>query len=212
MHVHAAPRHTRIRVRFAAIAQAAGCALLRTLLSAAAGGSSVRGESAAVETSEAAALDVALAALEAHGEPSTEPEPLGGPTGASSKNGSFAESISADACEIVSLVAARRARAPLIARRPAVVPLVARALSIHGTHSAAVAQSACWALRGLCTRRDGGSSTARAGGEGSAAAERLATLRQHGGESAINRVLSSRGASLSRPLKACCQELLHALG
>lgn len=121
-------------LRRSAPVQAAGCALIRTVLTAGGGGKSSgakssQGLSSSPATS-AGGLDAVVTALAAHG---------------SQRSSHHHHRIAVDACEILGVIGASHALSPLLEGRASLLPPIVHALSMHGKHrqvSQPVSQSA----------------------------------------------------------------------
>ena len=170
-------------------AQAAGCALLRSLVMA--GGSSgtskkgVSTQQAHVEVA-AAGVDMLVAALSTHGDRSVD--------------------VAREACEAVGTLSTSRALLHLLVSREQLVSILTRTLEVHGQADRQLARAACHALRLLCSP-PGGTGGAPAGDGALDAARAASEFRKAGGEQVVRDVLSAHGSALRSVAE---QLLLHA--
>ena len=106
--------------------------------------------------------------------------------------------VCAEACGGLGQLASVTSLRDLLSHpQPQLVTAPLHALTLHaGQHE--VAAAVCWALRGLCTARDGRS------------ADRLALLLQGGGREALMRAQKLH-TRVCPPLRIFCTELLSAL-
>ena len=217
--------------------QAAGCALVRVLLTnagsgggGAGGGGGLRrsvseggscdGVSSRPISEASSALDeyfeAALAALVAHGHESRSAAALEIACDASEVLGLFVmTSLIACKCsprrhpspQVLGVFAARQAGA-LHHKGTLVIGAVVGALQAHGRTSTEAARAGCYALRALClARNDQGNQRARM-----AARQRLDELRSMEGARHLKATLDAQGHKLPRPLRSSCVELLQDMG